>query len=144
MKLRALLLVTVAGLSIAADAKEDLKKEKDKIKGTWSFVSIEVPKGEKGPPDEALKEMKMVFGEDKVTIKFGKDEDKPAAYQLDPSKKPKEIDIMPEGKDKTLKGIYTLEGDTLKMCVSEKGVRPKEFKPDAESKTGVMTLKREK
>jgi len=45
---------------------------------------------------------------------------------------------------RTLKGIYTLDGDTLKICLTEKGDRPKEFKLDADSKAALMTLKRDK
>jgi uncharacterized protein (TIGR03067 family) len=142
MKLRGVLLVVSAGLLVGADAKEDLKKEKDKLIGTWSVITIEVPKGEKGPSDKEIKEMKFVFAEDKVTPKFGEMEDQPVNYRLDPSKKPKEIDIMiPKG----MKGIYTLDGDTLTMCVVAKGdPRPKEFKADADTKAVIMTLKRDK
>jgi uncharacterized protein (TIGR03067 family) len=143
MKLRSILLVVAAGLLIGADAKEDLKKEQDRLKGTWSVLAIEVPKGEKGPSDKELKEMKVIFADtDKVIMKFGEDEDKPAVYKLDPSQKPKEIDIMPG--PRTLKGIYTLDGDTLKICLTEKGDRPKEFKVDADRKAALMTLKRDK
>jgi len=84
MKLRGVLLVVAAGLLIGADAKEDLKKEQDKLKGTWSVIAIEVPKGEKGPSDKEIKEMKIIFAEDKVTMNFGEDEGQPASYRLGP------------------------------------------------------------
>jgi len=142
MKLHRVLFVVAAGLLVAADAKEDLKKELDKLKGNWSVTAVEVPKGEKGPSDNELKQLKVVFTDDKMSIKFGDEEDKPATYKLDPSKKPKEIDAT-RG-DKTLKGIYALEGDTLKICFSEKGERPKEFKADADTRAAVMTLQRAK
>src|SRR5262245_24584578 len=142
MKTSALLLVMTAGLLVAADT-EDVKKEKDKLKGTWSLISLQVPQGEKGPSDKEIEQMKMVFTDDTVTIKFG-DKEKPAKYTLDPAKNPKEINIMPKDKDNVVKGIYALDGDTLKICAAEKGDRPKEFKPDAASQAAVLTLKRDK
>jgi uncharacterized protein (TIGR03067 family) len=142
MKRRGLLLVVAAGLLVGADAKEDLKKEKEMLKGTWSVTAFEVPKGQKEPSEKELKGMKLIATEDKLRAIFG-DEDNPASYKLDPSKKPREIDIMLDG-GKTLKGIYSLDGDTLKICVAEKGDRPKEFKADAETKAAVMTFKRDK
>jgi uncharacterized protein (TIGR03067 family) len=66
---------------------------------------------------------------------------------LDPKARPRAIDlIVLEGKEmKTLLGIYELDGDTLKICLSEQSkVRPTEFKPDKDTKTGVVILKREK
>lgn len=140
MKTRVLLVMAVS-LLIAADATEDVKKEKEKLKGTWSLVAVQVPKGEKGPTPKEIKEMKMIFGEDQMTPKFGDKEDKPASYKIDPSKNPKEIDMMPG--DRMVKGIYLLAGDTLKLCLAQKGDRPKQFKADKEE-TILMTLKRDK
>jgi uncharacterized protein (TIGR03067 family) len=143
MKLQALLVVAVAGLLVAADAKDDLKKEKDKFKGTWSVIAIQLPGEGKGPAENELKEMKLIFTDDTVTVKF-KDDAKLANYKLDPAKNPKEIDILPKDTDRAVKGIYVFEGETLKICSADKGDRPKEFKPDAPSRTSVLTLKRDK
>ena len=38
--------------------------------------------------------------------------------KLDPSKKPKAIDITQlSGKGETIPGIYSIDGDTLKICM---------------------------
>ncbi len=108
MKVR-VLLVMAAGLLIGAQAKDDVKKEMAKFKGTWSVVSFEVAKGDRGPSDKEIKEMKIIFGrdgEDSMVVKFGDKDEKPSTFKLDPSKNPKEIDLMPVGKDRIVKGIY--------------------------------------
>jgi uncharacterized protein (TIGR03067 family) len=56
-----------------------------------------------------------------------------ANFTLDPSKKPKAIDVTPlTGKDsgRALLGIYSIEGDTLKICVAtgRRTPRPTKFK----------------
>ena len=73
-------------------------------------------------------------------------------FKVDPSKKPKEIDMKitedetGKHKGKTAQGIYALDGDTLKWCVAEPGTteRPKEFAAPADTKLMFITLKREK
>src|SRR5262249_10252367 len=57
-----------------------------------------------------------------------------------PTKKPKEIDLHQDANtndEKVVRGIYAIEGDTLKICVDKKGgPRPAEF----EARPGVMLL----
>jgi RNA polymerase sigma-70 factor (ECF subfamily) len=116
----------------AGDA--DQKTDKEKLQGTWQFVSAE--KADKKLPDQELQEMEMVFSGDTVTIPM-KGEKKEVPFKLDPSKKPREIDlVLVEGKPH--RGIYSLEGDTLKLCLSEdeNDERPTAF----ETKTGTRIM----
>ena len=54
-----------------------------------------------------------------------------------PASNPSEIDSTTEGRDGTEKGIYAVEGDTLKLCLSTQGgKRPTEFA----TKTGTDEL----
>jgi uncharacterized protein (TIGR03067 family) len=48
----------------------------------------------------------------------GKEVEFKNVFKLDPSRKPKEIDLTPdgEGKGKTVAGLYELEGDSLRVC----------------------------
>ena len=107
-------------------ADEKPKADKDNLQGSWAVISLE----ERGKevPEEEVKERnaEMVFSGEKVTLPI-KGESKVAEYKLDPSKKPKEIDFVLDGK--THKGIYLLEKDTLKLCVQKvaDGERPTKF-----------------
>jgi internalin A len=144
MKLRALIIV-ITSLLIAADkAKDDtVKKELEQLKGTW--VATSYVKDSKPAPEADLKMMKLVIAGDQVTFTKGKDLRK-ATYKLDPTQKPKTVDIvMVDGPDKgkTLQGIYEINGDEFKICLAilDKP-RPKEFA--AKPETILETWKREK
>ena len=122
--------------------------DKQAILGAWQITDFEV-KG-KGPDEATLKKIKgakWVFAADKVVVQTPGENDSPAAYKLDPSKSPKEIDFTPQdgpSKGTTEGAIYLLEGDTLKICAPgpESGPRPTEFAAKEGGKTVVLTLKR--
>jgi uncharacterized protein (TIGR03067 family) len=142
MRPLALLIVLGTSLSWAADAKDDaVKKEMEKLDGAWQLVG-----GQERGKDADLKDLKVryTFAGQKITIKFVElDLEKSLSFTIDPSKKPKEIDIM--SKDETRVGIYALDGDTLKICTSkDKGDRPKEFATTADNGFALIILKREK
>jgi uncharacterized protein (TIGR03067 family) len=115
----------VASLS-AARADEAADAELKKFQGTWQLVSAE-SNGKKTPKEQADK-VRVVIKGGKHTVYFdGKAVAKEVPFAIDPSKKPKEVtDTLPE--DKTIKGIYELDGDTLRSCVAPAGKdRPREF-----------------
>jgi uncharacterized protein (TIGR03067 family) len=149
-KIRALLIVA-ASLLIGADAKEDdvIKKEKAKLKGSWKAVSAEHD-GAK-IPDELLKNVALTIRDDKV-LKKGRDWE--ATYKIDPKQKPAWLDMVPivaedgkgDGKrDTTVRWIYEVDGDTLKICGSESGGadRPKEFATKRGDQRVLIVFKRE-
>lgn len=138
MRIQIMALLAVALLG--ADAKDDAKKEQAKLKGRWTVLSFENDKGK-----NAVTNSTVVFTLDMMVIALEGSETIKAAYQVDPGKNPREIDLVPTNgsfKGKTCPGIYELTGDTLKLCVSNKGPRPKAFKPDAASETNIIELKR--
>ncbi len=145
MRLPALLVVAVGLLLAADDPKDDaVKKEMAKFQGTWKFVSMEV-EGQKKPPDDFNKYTVVLQG-DQWTVSEG---DKIAAkvtFKLDPTKKPKTIDLIDAEKKRLMRGIYTLEGDKLTVCDrgSEKGDRPTEFATKPDSGLVLVVLKRVK
>jgi len=67
-------------------------------------------------------------------------------YKLDPTRKPKEIDLIWAefaNKGKIQLAIYELDGDTLKICESPIGKeRPKKFESKKGSGQSILTLKR--
>ncbi len=143
------LTVLAVGLLLGADAaNEDVKKEKEKLQGAWKAVTVE----EGGQTKEDTEDHRLIFAGDEFTIKRGDQAIIKGKFKIDPSKKPKEIEMeiaeapKEEHKGKTALGIYSLGGDTLKWCVSEPGTtdRPKEFSNPAGSKQLMVTLKREK
>ena len=113
--------------------------DQEKIQGTWALASGE--RGGKALPDEVTKHVKLVFAGNKITTK-NKERQTEATFKLDPKKVPKEIDLDMDGS--IGKGIYQLDGDTLKIAHGEVGdARPKEF-PKMGSGLTVLVLKREK
>jgi RNA polymerase sigma-70 factor (ECF subfamily) len=128
-------------LKPALQGKGKGKGDKEKIQGTWVIESAKM--GGKDLPEEETKGMKMVFAGDKVTVTL-KGEDKEGTFKLDPSKKPKEIDVEIKGAPNAGEGIYQLEGDKLTLCIDDAGKqRPTEFKSEEGTRHGLIVLKRE-
>ena len=109
----------------AADDKGDDAKQ---LQGTW-VIDPATYKDEKDP--EALKQMKavrIIFDGDTLTVRHPPGNEEKGGFALDPSKKPKEIDLSDKAK-----GIYELDGDTLKLCWDADGKangRPTKFAAD--------------
>ena len=125
--IRAAVLVLTAGLSLAAGDgnKEHLDMEYAKLEGTWHVLSLEVD-GMK-IPKETIKESKLIIKGKEFTMK-----EKIATYKGTFS-----ID--------TSLGIYELDGDDLKLCLSvTTKERPTEFSAKPKSGHGFEVLKREK
>src|SRR5262245_58815526 len=102
--------ILVVGLLLAADSPEDVvKKEKEKLAGTWKVVSLEA-NGQKVPA-EALKNFQFLFTADSLTRKKDGKAESGAGYKLDPSKSPKWIDMTgtTDGKEQSVAGLYQLE-----------------------------------
>jgi uncharacterized protein (TIGR03067 family) len=127
---------------VAAAPAED-KKDEDVIQGTWTVVLKEM--GGKKTPGADLKALKVTIKDGKLTVDDGKKKGT-VAYKLDPSKKPKAIDLTRDDEKMATPAIYELDGDTLKLCWSEKDPdhRPTEFASGDGSGQTVMVLKREK
>jgi uncharacterized protein (TIGR03067 family) len=142
MRLRALALVVVFSLMVSSGTGQDKAGagDKDKIQDTWGVASGKA-KG-KDLPADFISDVKFVFAGDKLTmIKMGKKME--WTFKLDPTKKPKEIDVKFE--DGTGKGIYELDGDTLKIAHGEMGdPRPTDFVSKEGSQVSVIVLMREK
>jgi uncharacterized protein (TIGR03067 family) len=150
MSMRPLLaLSAVLALSAADPAKDDAKKELDKLQGTWSAVSAEV---DGMPLDDNLRAgLRFVIKGDEFVVK-GDDEVVKmytrAKITIDPTTKPKSMDFaIGEGSEKgtVVEGIYEWNGDQLKVCAKLTGKeRPTEFATKENSQTALIVIKKEK
>jgi uncharacterized protein (TIGR03067 family) len=129
---------------IAANAPKDEAAKKE-LDGTWSVMSSESD-GRKASKDD-IKMVRLVFAGATLTTKRG-DKSAESAIVIRPGEKPKEIDVIPgDGPDKgkKLQGIYELNGDNLRICLSKPGKkRPTEFTSQADSGRVLIVLNRTK
>jgi len=133
----------MAGLLVAADdpKPEDVKKEVAKFQGTWKITKIE--RDGEDLTDEIGEAELEVKGEEYTAPTIA------AKFKMDPSKKPKAIDISyTEGPSagQTVKAIYKFEGDTFTMCraLTDAAPRPTEFAAPAGSGKMLIMLKNKK
>jgi len=117
MKIR-IIVFLFTGLLVAADTPDDLaKKEREKFQGTWVVENAEG----KAPAKvlEQMKGSKIIFSDNKIQIvPKGQDKRPASSYKLDPTKKPKEIDLIqkgPGGRTMISQAVYQLKGDELKI-----------------------------
>jgi uncharacterized protein (TIGR03067 family) len=146
VKVLVAMLVLVAA---PAPKDEDTKKDVERLQGKWRTVSVECD-GEDITSDDAKKFI-LTFEKQTVSYKRGDEIAWKGTYKLDPSQKPKVIDITIEetlienGKGKRILGIYEFEKEQLKWCsadLDEKD-RPKAFSTKGKPTHLLYTLKKE-
>jgi RNA polymerase sigma factor (sigma-70 family) len=131
-------------VAVVATPAQDAKADKEKLQGTWEFVSVQFGgKEAQGDEAEQMKNQKYVFKGDKLTAKVE------IEYTIDPTKNPKEIDWKidegPPQERGTWKGIYQLKGDELTLCMAMPNRdRPTEFASKEGELAGLLKLKRAK
>ena len=135
-----LLIVVPARADKPKDA--EIKKDVEKFQGKWTVASIE-ENGKLEPADEVAK-FEVTVKDAQFTIKIKDVATKELTIKLDPAQKPAAIDLVPkDDKEKTVLGIYKLDGDTLTICgTDEKKERPTEF--TAGKGVTLLVLKRAK
>jgi uncharacterized protein (TIGR03067 family) len=138
----------VRSLAADSDAKEEaVEKALQAFKGTWRMSSKE--EDGKKFSEEEIKDLILTHdGAGKCSVRRGDKVIAEATVKLDPTKKPKTIEIaFTEGdhKGKTVLGIYEIEGDTFRVCVAPPGDgRPATFSAEAGSGRILNVYKREK
>ncbi|MBO0698880.1 MAG: TIGR03067 domain-containing protein, partial [Zavarzinella sp.] len=128
--------------ALAEPAKaEKPKEDKDAIVGHWKIEKVE----EDGMDASETGEGKKLTGAtlDITADKIVLPDVGEIAYKLDPTAKPKAIDL--DNGAKTFDCVYTLDGDTLTICapIMPGGPRPTEVASKAGSGTRVVVMKRE-
>jgi uncharacterized protein (TIGR03067 family) len=130
---------------VLGGADKPVAKDPAKLQGSWVVVSAQ----RDGKPADDLKGHQLTFSGDKFVIKSrdGKLLYQ-GTYQVDATQKPATIDFRhTEGafKGKTWKGIFALEGDTLKESDNAPNLdrdRPKDFTAAAGSGHVAIVFKR--
>ena len=135
----------VAGLLLSAAPAPKEDDDAKALQGTWRGVTVE-EKGESSK-DEA-KKYRLVIEKDTLTLKDGDAVVVSGPFKLDPSSKPKALDLTVAegtGKGHAVLGIFERDGDVLKWCVTRPGAdqRPKDFSTQG-TKHLFLTLKKEK
>jgi len=146
--MKKLLPVVCVVLLLGADKKDDPKKDAEKLQGTWVVKSAE--RGGKAvdlDKDEHIPSS-ITFKGDTFTVKTKGGEHK-GSFQVGRDDKLATLDLTPDDadkKDRPLKGLYVLDGDTLKVCVNEGKIseRPKELGAKEGSHCAMVTFTREK
>ena len=132
----------VLALAVAAPAPKDPpKKDPPGPIGRWALESVNLG-GMPLPTTDRV----ITFTPDGryVTRQPGGDVKVSGTFTADPKKDPAEIDTTepPEVGGKVTPSIYRIEGDTLTVCSSLDGQRPRTFEAPAGSKVILMTFKR--
>src|SRR5436309_2670930 len=110
MRLRLSTLPIIALIVAAVPQGDPVKAELDKLQGDWQIQSIEVA----GMPVKGVPPGKV------ITIK-GDKTDFPLPYtaiKLAPEQKPKAIDLLRASDGRKWLGVYSLDGDELKLCMA--------------------------
>jgi uncharacterized protein (TIGR03067 family) len=141
------LLVTLAGIASADDAKDEaIKKDRKQIEGTWQIAALEI-NGNKSA-DEDAKKLSVVNGSDGTwTLRSEGQQISKGTSTFNPTKKPKTIDFTVtegEGNGNQYRGIYELGETTRKLCFAPPGKeRPTEFASAPGSEHILVTFERE-
>jgi uncharacterized protein (TIGR03067 family) len=142
------LLAGVFSLAIIMSSPGAGGKTDDKlIQGTWvvdpgTYAEVKDEKARKEAL-QASKSVRIIFDGERCIMKHPPGNEEQVFFRLDSTKKPKQIDFG-EG----AKGVYELEGDTLKLCWDQQAKtngRPTKFSLRQEKDSvNYFILKREK
>ena len=141
------LLTSISTMAVGDDSKDEaIKKDRQRIQGTWRVVALEV-NGNKSMEQDARK-LAVVNGPDGTlsVLSDGKEVIK-GTSTIDPTKKPKTIDFTVtdgDGKGEQFVGIYELGEKTRKLCFIPRGLdRPTDFSAPFGSDRVLITFERE-
>jgi uncharacterized protein (TIGR03067 family) len=143
MRTRIACLLLVASASFTPAWAADEKADKDKLaplQGVWKVTRYEVGEDAGEPPAAYW----LVIKGDKLYY-AGKEL---AELTVDPAATPPGIDLAFRDPKRVCEGIYSVDGDTLKLCVNRQteGVkeRPNVFSTEGKPDWRVLVLKRDK
>jgi uncharacterized protein (TIGR03067 family) len=112
----------IGGPASAGDTKQDaVKKELEKLAGTWQLVASEKD-GAQAPEDE-VKLTQYVIAGDRYTVQRAGKTVEEGTLRIDPARAPKTIDVHPtKPEGKVQMGIYEWDRDgKLGVCFTHPG-----------------------
>ena len=136
-----------ASVLSGGDAADAIKKDKAALQGTWK-VTASISKGDKATAEE-IKDLHLIFRGDAILVREDGKAQENFIFNLDPLKKIKEVDLIlkvgPQ-KGRIDRGIYEIDGDTLRICIqsNKDSPRPRDFRSPAGSDLWLVTLQRSK
>jgi uncharacterized protein (TIGR03067 family) len=141
-----LIALTAISLIAAESGRQNsIKQDEATIQGTWKLVALE--SDGKQAPAEIVAALKLVFKDDTLTFTPGEPGFTNYKFKLDPTKKPASF-VMTHAdganKGETEKGIYSLDGDHLKICFGKLDATLNEFTARAGSQQSMYSLERVK
>ena len=123
--------------ALVSPLQADQSGDQQELQGVWA-LSSGVVDGEPVPVEEVQKTI-LAFRGNRIAITGNKD----GLFRLDTRAYPKAIEIIIEGQ--MHKGIYTLRGDQLKICLADPARdRPGGFSSTSGSKNTLLLLARDK
>ena len=118
----------------------------NKLEGTWKCVSATV--NGKPLPEMIIGQLRLTLTKDRYKTEMANEVLFDSTYTLDPSKNPKQINMVgTEGdlKGKQAQGIYSVQNDTLQICYTMPDkARPGAFESTAGSEAYLILWKRQK
>ena|SRR6266404_5720941 len=121
-----------------------MNNKTDNLSGTWSCISATVDG--KALSKETTDLLRLTLTQDHYKTEKGSEVLFDSLYTIDPSRVPKQINMVGTEGDlagKEAPGIYSLGGDTLRICYVMPGLpRPEEFQSLAGSKVFLVIWKR--
>jgi uncharacterized protein (TIGR03067 family) len=148
MRTRALMLILLVPWSLSPALADDkaVQEEIERHQGIWR-TSTSVYDGQEAPA-EVVRSITRTVDKDHVVWKRDGKSFAGTKIELDPSRDPKAIDVIPDGgqdRGERVLGIYKLEGDRLTICMAAPGQpRPKAFKAEKGSGHTLRTFIRER
>jgi uncharacterized protein (TIGR03067 family) len=145
-------LILLLGYALAAGPPPDksLKTEVERLQGDWKLIRVVMSGHQLTNEELGVADLDhVVFSKDTVSLNKAGEKDCKAKYRLDPGKRPKEIEMIPEDgpyQGKTTRWIYVLERDSLKLCYDAEQItqRPTGFTSTEDSDRVILFLQRVK